>query len=670
MVEGERFARLMEPGRIGSVELRNRVVMCPMGVLYSNEDGSISDNEAAFYEARARGGAGLLLMGTTSIAYPRGTNHERNPAMSDDRYLPGLTDLATRVHRHGAALAAQLNFMSVSGLLDVAQGRRRLVGIPLARPNPDRLWGLMTDGENAAQSGPFMVPGAEYRYDVATEDDIAWVIDLFAGAAERCRRAGFDGVELHAGHGYLIDSFLSPRNHRDDRWGGSLENRARLLLEVIGAIRARAGDDFPVWMRINALEHIEPEPETFDEQCQVIRWAVEAGAAAVHLTSYADPDSGTGATDSYAPHRPGPLSEHAARVRAMVDVPVIAYGRYEPDQAEALLADGKADFVSMGRKLLADPDLPGKLAAGRLDEVRPCIYQYVCIGNIALRTPARCVVNPQTGLEHDLVITPASEPRDVLVVGGGPAGLEASRLLAERGHRVTLREAGVRLGGVLVDAAVADPILDPYLGWLVHRVEQSGVTIELGAPVDPAAPPEGFDEVVVATGATWGVPDVPGDGRVLSLADLRPWLVADDATVGEDVVILGDDKAALSLADLCRRRGRTVTVVAPARHVATSIGFPGRARLVADLEAAGVTLLLETAVEHVGDGAVRVLRDGTASAVPATTVIGVAPCTAPSPLVAAFRAAGLRTHVVGDAESVAFISGATRGALDLALSLG
>ena len=438
---------------------------------------------------------------------------------------------------------------------------------------------------------------------------------------------------------------------------------------MITAIRARAGTDFPVWMRINAVEHIEPDPETFEEQCQVIRWAVDAGAAAVHLTSYADPDSGTGATDSYAPHRPGPLSDHAARVRAMVDVPVIAYGRYEPDQAEQLLADGKADFVAMGRKLLADPDLPAKLAAGRVDDVRPCIYQYVCIGNIALREPARCVVNPQTGLEHDLVITPATNPVDVLVVGGGPAGLETARLLAERGHRVTLREAGVRLGGVLVDAAIADPILDPYLGWLIHRVEQSGVTIELGAPVDPAAPPEGFDHVVVATGATWGVPDVPGDGQVLSLADLRPWLVADDATVGDDVVILGGSKAALSLADLCRRRGRTVTVVAPERYAAESIGFPGRARLVADLETAGVDLLLETTVEHVGDGEVRVARDGTTSSIPASTVIGVEPRTAPSPLAEAFSAAGLSTHVVGDAGTLAFISGATRSALDLALSL-
>jgi 2,4-dienoyl-CoA reductase (NADPH2) len=279
-------------------------------------------------------------------------------------------------------------------------------------------------------------------------------------------------------------------------------------------------------------------------------------------------------------------------------------------------------------------------------------------------------VNPQTGLEHDLVLTPATDALDVLVVGGGPAGLEVARLLAERGHRVTVREAGVRLGGVLVDAAVADPILDPYLGWLIHRVEQSGVTIELGATVDPAAPPEGFAHVVIATGAAWGVPDVPGDGAVLSLTDLHAWIANDDATVGDEVVILGGSKAALSLADLCRRRGRTVTVVVPERYVAESIGFPGRARLVVDLETSGVDLRLETTVEHVGDDKVRVTHDGRTSSIPASTVIGVAARATPSPLAQAFTAAGLSTHVIGDADTLAFISGATRSALDLARSLG
>ena len=279
------------------------------------------------------------------------------------------------------------------------------------------------------------------------------------------------------------------------------------------------------------------------------------------------------------------------------------------------------------------------------------------------------MVSPQTGLEHDLAITPATTPATCW-------SWAADRLVSRRPGSWPSGATGSRCAKPASASAVCwstppSPIRSSTRIWdgSIHGVEQSGVTIELGAPVDPTAPPQGFDHVVVATGATWDAPEVPGDGPVLALADLRPWLVADDATVGDDVVILGGSKAALSLADLCRRRGRAVTVVAPERYVAESIGFPGRARLVADLEAAGVDLLLETAVEHVGDHEVRVVRDGTTSSIPASTVIGVEARTGPSPLAAAFAAAGLSTHVVGDADALAFISGATRGALDLALSL-
>ncbi|MHB1584924.1 MAG: oxidoreductase, partial [Acidimicrobiales bacterium] len=420
-----RFPHLLAPGRIGSLELRNRIVLCPMGHLFGNDDGSVGENEAAFYEARARGGAGLLIVGTACVAYPRGTNHPRMPAVSDDRYLPGMRELADRVHRHGARLAAQLNHMGTYSFLDMLQGHQRLVPSRPAPPRQDRLSAMFTPGEVDAMVAPFADPSAELGYRVADEDDLAWVIDRFADAADRCRRAGYDGVEVHAGHGYLIDEFLSPRNTRDDRWGGTIEGRARLLVEVVRAVRARVGPDYPVWIRINARERHHEVGEHFDDQCRAIELAIAAGIDAVHLTAYANTDVATSATDSYAPHVVGSLADDAASVRARVAVPVITFGRFEPDDAERVVADGKADFVAMGRKLLADPDLPAKLASGRVDDIRPCIYHYRCLGNIALRTPARCVVNPATGLEHDLRLEPTAARRRVLVAGGGPAGLEA-----------------------------------------------------------------------------------------------------------------------------------------------------------------------------------------------------------------------------------------------------
>jgi len=666
---GGRFAHLLAPGRIGTLELRNRIVMCPMGVLLGNEDGSVSDNEAAYYEARARGGVGLVIIGTACVAYPRGTNHERMPAVSDDRFLPGMIGLAERVHRHGGRIAAQLNFMGVYSYLDIKQGRKRLVPYVPADAHPDHISTMMSTEEMAAAAGPFLEPSAELGYEIATEADIAWVIEQFVDAAQRCMRAGYDGVELHAGHGYFIDEFLSPRNTRTDGWGGGIDRRARLLVDVVRAVRARVGDGYPVWMRINAVERHHAVGEAFEEQCRAIELAVAAGIDAVHLTAYANTDVATAPTDSYAPHVVGPLSDYAAQVRKLVDVPVITFGRFEPDEAERVLADGKADFVAMGRKLLADPELPNKLAEGRVDDVRPCIYQYRCIGNIYVATPARCVVNPTTGREHDLQMTPAVDSKHVLVIGGGPAGLEAARLLAERNHRVTLHEAATELGGMLRDAALVDPVLDAYLGWLVRQVERADITIELGCRVSADLIPAGVDEIVVATGATWGTPDVAGRDRIQSLGDLRGWLREDDDTVGGAVVVLGDTTAAMSVAALCRRRGRKVTVVGPERYFARELGLPGRFRLVADLEAAGAVLLTSTAVAGVTGDGVEVHRGGTVEHLRADTVIGVAPVAPAAALVGALGASGRRVHAIGDCHSIAFIEGATNGALQAARAI-
>jgi 2,4-dienoyl-CoA reductase (NADPH2) len=682
MGDNHTYTHLLTPGRIGTLELRNRIVMAPMGDCLANADGSVSENQAAYFEARARGGAGMLLVGSVSVSYPYGSFDDRQTAASDDSFLPGLIDLTTRAHRHGARIVAQITHNGQMSLYDTAMGRPQLVPEAPKEPKPDHILAMVTDAEVAAMSWAFTQPTSKLEYKVADEQDLAWVVERFVDTTERCRRAGFDGIELHAGHGYLIDEFLTPSmNHRTDAWGGSTERRAKLLVDIIRAIRARVGADYPLWMRINAVEHHKPDGQRFEEQCEVIDLAIAAGIDAVHLTAYASTDVGTGATDGYAPHTyakgaPGSLTAYAAALKQRVSVPVITFGRMEPEEAEEVLAEGGADFIVMGRKLLADPELPNKLAAGRSDDIRPCIYQYRCIGNIFVRDSVHCVSNAQTGREHDLSIGRASRPRRVLVVGGGPAGLESARVLSASGHTVELWEAGTELGGMLRHARHADPLLDRYVGWLVRQVEQAGVALHVGrrATAEDLLG-AGFDEVVIATGARWGRPDVPGAslGHVYTVPELEHWLAlaagwAD--RVGPRVVVLGGGKAGLTMADLFRRRGHeTVTVVEPTHVFGVELGLPGRWRLVADAERNGIELVGRAALVAIEPDAVVVEIDGVTRRIPADAVV-VASHVTPEPALAdELRAAGLHPHVAGDCHTVARIEGANLDAAAIALGL-
>ena len=574
------FPRLLAPGRLGSLELRNRIAMCPMGVNLGEGDGTVGDAQSAWFEARARGGTGLVIVGSVAVAYPSGSFDHRQIAASDEAQLPGLRRLTDDVHRHGAAIAAQLVHGGTNSLLDIAEGRPLLVASKKRPAAPDRLSAMVTDDETAAMMAPFASPRAAYRVQEATDDDLAWVVARFVDSAARVKAAGFDGIELHAGHGYLLHAFLSPNsNQRSDRWGGSVEARSELFVEVVRAVRREVGPTFPLWARVGTFEaHREPG-QRLDDALTAMGLGIDAGLDAIHVTAYGEPMVATGITDGHTPHEPGALLANAARVRSELRVPVIAMGRLTPEAAEQALADGDADIIAMGRPLIADPDLPAKLAAGQRHRIRPCTYQYKCIGAIFLNAPVQCSMNPEAGHEAEPP-SPTTAPRHVLVAGGGPAGLECARRLAERGHRVELWEASDRLGGHLALAEQADPDLAGLLAWLIGGAEDAGVAIHTSRPVGD---PIDADVLVWAIGAPW-----PGDPD-LGLDDLRPWLAGTESLAGP-LIVHGSGKAAVSVALRARRDGITVVLVPDTPVLAPELGLPGRFRLVAAAEHAGVTI--------------------------------------------------------------------------------
>lgn len=698
------YQHLLAPGRIGKLELRNRIIVTAMGVSMAEEDGVCGPRILAYHEAQARGGAGLVNTGVAGVAWPVGSNQTRQVAISDDRFIPGIAAMADAVHAHGAKFSLQLHHGGLVAMEDMLAGRPVWTPSLPSAPKGD-FTGAFLPGELAL--APFQRIG-DIEFKVMTPADIRTVVEQFAAAADRAKRAGADGVEIHGGHGYLLSSFISPRsNQRTDDYGGSLENRTRFLLKVIRAVRAAVGQDFAVWCKLDSREVGATDGIRIEDAQRTALWAQQAGADAITVTAYHDTTQGKLHSGSHTPHEPGTNLEAAAAIKKVVSVPVIASGRVEPAQGDEHIAAGDFDFLAMGRKLLADPELPRKLQEGRELDVLPCIYCYTCISAIYLCQSARCAVNPDTGFEYLATDRAGDTPRRYAVVGGGPAGMEVARRLRAAGHTVTLIEKGARLGGTLQFAALAYEPNERLLHWLRRQFDAAGVEVRLNTEATPALlrslQP---DAVAVATGAARDMPPIPGGDlpHVFSGDDMRRLMLGESSQslerkvgwttrmatrlgaktgisadldfvrsathrwmpLGERIVIVGGELVGLELAEFLSERGRKVAVVDEVPRFGAGLTIVRRMRLLDELREHGVQLFPGAEAIRIERDAVHFIDcDGNAVAIPADHVIVAKGASGDSRVAGELRAAGFTVHTVGDCNGVGYIEGAMRGAADL-----
>ncbi|WMS95342.1 FAD-dependent oxidoreductase [Pseudoalteromonas sp. HL-AS2] len=702
------YQHLLKPGKVGGLTLRNRIMMAPMGSNYADPDGHCSERIQAFYEARAKGGVGLITMGSIAIAFPAGTAEPYQVGISKDEFIPGLKALTERVHKHGAKIAVQLQHAGKTAVRDLAEGRELWVpSLPPAPPQSDIMQAV-----TPTELSTFVRPPADkpITIKVMEKADIVQMVEWFAAAAKRAQQAGFDAIELHSAHSYILAGFLSSYyNKRDDEYGGSIENRARLLLEVIAAIRERVGQDFPLWVRLDAHELNTPGGITLEDCIAVSKMVEQAGVNAVSISAYATLTTGSAFTAAPLVHKPAGFLDWAAAVKKEVSIPVIAVGRLEPDIADAAIASGKCDFIAMGRKLLADPELPNKLTADREADIRPCIYCYVCVSQVFINQRVKCAVNAATGKEFELKVIMTDKPKHIVVIGGGPAGIEAAVTASERGHKVTLLERSKRLGGTLFFAALAYPENGKLLDYHLRQLAQSKVTVKLNTTATPKLISTlNADEVFVATGASRGMPDIQGCelSHVWSGEQLRQLLTGEVSTntsnkltalqrlmlgagntlgltkhvdklqrlshlwmpLGKRVTIVGGGLVGLELAEFLAERGREVTVIEAGRNLGIELSIVRRWRVLDHVRQLGVTLITQADVTAIDTHAVHYKVDEQPRSCLADTVVMATGITTDNSLTNSLIAAGHTVKDIGDCNDVAYIEGAISAGYKAGLS--
>lgn len=544
----EKFEHLLEPIEIQGVKIRNRIVMPPMATNFASEDGYVTEKLKAHYEERAKGGVGLVMIEVTCVDSPTGKAIRNQLCCDDDKFIPGLTELARGIHKHGAPVFLQL-------------------------VHAGRLAARKYSGCQPVAPSAIATPGGDMPRELSPVE-IESIVEKFAQAAERAKKAGFDGVEILCTHGYLLHTFFSPlSNFREDAYGGELRNRVRFILDTVHAVKEKVGKDFPVSARITAKEFNIKGGITLEESQQLAHRLEEAGVAilnvsaayearrgALHMTLYTEGDE---IGRPPMAHPDGFLLPLAEKIKKVVNVPIIGVGCITPEVGEKAIADGQINLAAMGRALLCDPQLPHKIRSATTEDIRPCIRCNECLQRLLVGNgELHCTVNPTLGREKELQIIPAVQKKRVVVIGGGPAGSEAARTAALRGHEVILIEKTASLGGKVPVASVP-PFkgqLLKFVNYLAAQVKKLSVRVEIGREANAESVRNyNPDAVIVATGAITQALGLPGieKMRVFNAEDV----LKNNMEVGTSVAVIGGGLVGCEVADFLANKGKKVTIV-------------------------------------------------------------------------------------------------------------
>ena len=702
-----KYPKLFTPMNIGSVTIKNRLVMTAMCVSLAEHDGTVSEALAAYYEERAAGGVGLIITECSRINETDAVSNPSMLSMSHDRYIEPLRKAVDRVHAHGAKMFVQL----------FHPGRQNVVIFPtvwqfnerMARIFPsywDLYFGIAGKFDASAMDDPKTVkrmerymkpllapsavpcgladnPVRHQKTVPMTVSQIRTLIEQFVSAARRVKAAGADGVELHAAHGYLLQQFLSSyTNRRDDEYGGSLTNRMRLLKEIIEGIRKECGPDFPISVRLSVEEFYDMigypgQGITLDEGVEMAKMLEGYGVDVLNVSSGSYDTAQTSCEPISFPT--GWRKYLAQAVKEQVKIPVIAANLIRtPEQAEEQLEEGIQDFIAMGRSYLSDPEWAKKAMEGRSDEINKCICCLRCMEsfqeNIMNGKPVECAVNPRACRESEFPpgVLKDGQGRTVVVVGAGPAGLTAAAELAARDFKVTVLERGDAPGGQLILAA-APPRKDK-INWLIRyltgQAEKQGVKIEYNTTADrkliesyrPYA-------VFLATGGEAVTPRIPGSESE-SVTTVTPILTGERRYTGKEIAVVGSGMTGLETAELLMEQGNAVTIIEMADQIALGAYLTNVSDVVKRLEKGGVRFLPGRKLERIGDRMLYLSRrDGVQEEIRVDATVLAIGVRSSNGLEKECTGHFERLYTIGDAVKPGRIGNATRSAFLMARAL-